>query len=210
VERLCLAAPATPGRVMARRPMCDTLIVFIVTIAASSGARLGTGKSPRTISLFVAVALLVLLVPLGTGASAAFPTVKVEGCKPPLIGPVRYSLWVSACGPAHVIRNTNYTYGVVVKNFGKASLRKIKLSVIHYDPITRSSIRYRRAYRTDYREHAAVWTLHDFKPGRLFRVNITLPFKQHNDPKGSNFTVEARGYGPSEVRDRTKDVVFTR
>ena len=39
------------------------MIVSIVTITASSRVRLGTGKSSR---LFVAVALLALLVPLGT------------------------------------------------------------------------------------------------------------------------------------------------
>jgi hypothetical protein len=38
--------------------------------------------------------------------------------------------------------------------------------------------------------------------------DITLPFKQHNDPKGSNFMVEARGYTPSERGGLTKDVIF--
>jgi hypothetical protein len=157
------------------------------------------------LSLLVAVALLLLLVPLGTSATAALPTI-VQGCVPPVIGPDRYRLWVSACGPTYVIRNTNYTYGVVIKNFGRTSFRKIELSVIHYDPITGSSIPYSRgAYN---RSDTAVWTLKKFKAGRFFRVNITLPFKQHNDPKGSNFVVEARGYGPSEHRDLTKDVIF--
>lgn len=189
-----------------KSPMWDAPIVSIVAIA-SSGARLGTGKSPRTITLFIAVAVLLLLVPLGTSASAA-PRNFVEGCNPPVLGPERYSLWVSACGPTYVIRNTNYTYGVVVKNYSKARFRKLKLSVFHYDPITRSSVPYSRPYnRTD----TAAWTLHNFKPGQLFRVNITLPFNEHNDPKGSNFVVEARGYGaPSETRNRTKDVVFKR
>jgi hypothetical protein len=36
----------------------------------------------------------------------------------------------------------------------------------------------------------------------------TVPFKQHNDPKGSNFMVEARGYSPSERGGLTKDVIF--
>jgi hypothetical protein len=40
------------------------------------------------------------------------------------------------------------------------------------------------------------------------RVNITLPFKQHNDPKGSNLMIEARGYAPSERGGFTKDVTF--
>jgi hypothetical protein len=73
-----------------------------------------------------------------------------------------------ACGPGHVIRNTNYTYGVAVKNFGKRSFRKLQ----------------------------------------LIRVNIVLPFKQHSDPKGSNFTVDVRGYGPSERGGLTKDFIF--
>jgi hypothetical protein len=58
------------------------------------------------------------------------------------------------------------------------------------------------------RSDTAVWTLKNFKAGRFFRVNITLPFKQHNDPKGSNLEVEARGYGPWEHRNVTKDVIF--
>jgi hypothetical protein len=89
-------------------------------------------------TLLLAVGSLVLLVPLGTSSSAA-PPILHEGCVPPAIGPDRYNLWVSACGPTYVVRNTNYTYGVVVKNFGGASFRRIELSVIHYDPITRSS-----------------------------------------------------------------------
>jgi hypothetical protein len=36
------------------------------------------------------------------------------------------------------------------------------------------------------------------EPGQFFRVNITLPFEQHNDLPGSNFVVEARGYSPHE------------
>jgi hypothetical protein len=103
-----------------------------------------------------------------------------------------------------VIRNTNYTYGVVVKNFGKRSFRRLKVTVIHQDPITRSSLPYSHRLRPDY----AVWTLRAFKPGQVFRVNITLPFRQHNDPKGSNLVIEVRAFGPSERGGLTKDVVF--
>jgi hypothetical protein len=158
----------------------------------------------RKFAVLLLPALPVLQVAFGTCASAA-PTVTIlQGCHPPLIGPDRYNLWVGACGPKYVIRNTNYTYGVVVKNYGKRSFRRLKLTVIHEDPITRSSIPYGHALRPDY----AVWTLHNFKPGQLLRVNITLPFKQHNDPKGSSFTVDVRGYGPSERGGLTKDVIF--
>jgi hypothetical protein len=76
--------------------------------------------------------------------------------------------------------------------------------VIHQDPITRSSSPYRHALRPDY----AVWTLNRFKPGQVFCVNIRLPFRQHNDPKGSNLMIEVRGYGPSERAGLTKDVTF--
>jgi hypothetical protein len=103
-----------------------------------------------------------------------------------------------------VIRNTNYSYGVVVKNFGKRSFRRVKLTVIHQDPLTRSSSPYSHALRPDY----AVCTLYKFKPGQVFRVNITLPFRQHNDPRGSNFVIEVRGYGPAERGGLTKDVTF--
>jgi hypothetical protein len=102
------------------------------------------------------------------------------------------------------MRNTNYTYGVVVKNFGNRSFRRVKLTVIHQDPITRSSLPYRHGLRPDY----AVWTVNNFKSGQLFRVKVTLPFRQHNDPKGSNLTIEVRGYGPSERGGLTKDVTF--
>ena len=62
-----------------------------------------------------------------------------------------------------------------------------------------------RALRPD----SAVWTLLRFRPGQLFRVNITLPFRQHNDPKGSNLMIQVRGYGPPEGGGwMTKDVTF--
>jgi hypothetical protein len=71
----------------------------------------------RKVTLLLLTALPALVIPLGTSVSAAQPTVTVVlGCKPPFLGPERYSLWVSACGPSHVIENRNYTYGAVVKN----------------------------------------------------------------------------------------------
>lgn len=171
----------------------------------------------RKITVLLVAALPLLVVSLGTGVSAAQPTVTiVPGCNPPFLGPERYSLWVSACGPSRVIENRNYTYGAVVKNYGKRAFRKLKLSLIHYDPITRSSRPYRREIRRNSAPpgsayypspmYAAVWTLSNFKPGQFFRVNITLPFKWRL--RGSHFVVEARGYSPHEIVGLSKRVVF--
>ena len=80
--------------------------------------------------------------------------------------------------------------------------------MIHYEPMTRSSLRYRSAApRLDY-SRTAVWTVNTFRPRQTFRVSFTLPFKQHNDPKGSNFLVEARVDGPDCASGVTKDVSF--
>jgi len=167
-----------------------------------------SGSKPtllRKITVLVVTTVPVLVVALGASASATRPTSSIgPGCNAPIVGPERSTLWVGACGRSRVIRNTKYTYGVVVKNYGKKSFRKVKLTVIHQDPIARSSVPYRLALRPDY----AVWTLHRFKPGRLFRVNITLAFRQHNDPKGSNLVIDARGYGPGAHAGITYDVTF--
>src|SRR5262245_16286891 len=71
-----------------------------------------------------------------SSASTPVPT----GCLPPVFGPTRNSLWISVCGPSRVIRNTRNSYGVAVMNFGKARFRTLRLSLIHYDPITASSV----------------------------------------------------------------------
>ena len=170
----------------------------------------------RKITLLLLTVLPALVIALGTSVSAAQPAITiVPGCNPPFLGPERNSLWVSACGPSHVIENRNYTYGAVGKNYGKRTFRKLKLAVIYYDPITRSSRPYRRERRGDLGPMmASVWTLNNFKPGRFFRVNITLPFKHHpigGNPyslTGSHFTVEARGYNPNERVGLSKRVVF--
>jgi hypothetical protein len=171
----------------------------------------------RKVTLLLLTAPAALLIPLGTTAAQPATTI-VPDCKPPFIGPEWYTtLWVSACGPSHVIENRNYTYGAVVKNYGKRTFRKLKLSVIHYDPITRSSRPYRRELRREIggppgSPHypppmmASVWTLDNFKPGQFFRVNITLPFKRRL--RGSYFVVEARGYSPHELVGLSKRVVF--
>jgi hypothetical protein len=175
----------------------------------------------RKVTLLLATALPALVIAVGTSVSAAQPGVTiVPGCTPPFLapflGPEKYSLWVRACGPSHVVENRNYTYGAVVKNYGKMTFRKLKLSVLHYDPITRSSRPYRRERRGDLPPPmmASVWTLNNFKPGQFFRVNITLAFQAaHRCPAPrcltqSHFTIEGRGYGPHEIVGRTKYVVF--
>jgi hypothetical protein len=64
--------------------------------------------------------------------------------------------------------------------------------VSHYDPISRASFPYRReaAANGDPHMRGAVWAVKNFKAGRSFRVSFALPFKQHRDPLGSNFSVE--------------------
>jgi hypothetical protein len=126
-------------------------------------------------------------------------------------GDVRDKLWLKACGPMKVIRGTDYSYTVVLTNISKTTFRRVELAVIHYDPITRSSIPYRREARPEYAPmYAAAWTLSKFKPGQSFRVGIRLPFEQHNNPKGSNIAIEARAQGPSDYTQLTKDVFFIR
>ena len=104
-----------------------------------------------------------------------------------------------------VTRGVNYNYAVVLANRGQATYGRITLSVIHEDPITRSSIPY-RSYRPD----CAIWRLAKFKPDKTFRVSFRLPFKQHNDPKGSNLTVGLRADRRSCMGGLTKDVIFVK
>ncbi len=152
----------------------------------------------------------VLLVTLGTSAPAS-PTAwpRCQAPTYPGLG-TRQKLGVHICGPSRVVRGKNYSYTVVLANFIPVRYRKITLSVIHHDPITRSSIPYRRVYNYVYGEKAAVWTLRNFKARpHTFRVSFMLPFKQHDDKKGSNLIVDARGYGPSAVvGGLTHDVFF--
>ena len=157
------------------------------------------------IGLQTASAGTARLVPaLGTSVSAA-PTAGGD-CPAMLYTPGdRGKLFLNVCGPGKVIRGVSYGYEVVLTS--KATHRKIKLTVIHQDPITFSSIPYDRAYRADY----TIWTIRNFKQGHIFRVSFRLLFKQHNDPKGSNFMVGAVAYGPP-VGDPggflSKDVTF--
>jgi hypothetical protein len=134
-----------------------------------------------------------------SGAPSAWPT-----CAAPFGTPDRgIKVVLNICGPKYVIRGVNYNYTVVVANRGQTTYRRITLSVIHEDPITRSSIPY-RSYRPD----CATWRLAKVKPNKTLRVSFRLPFKQHGDPKGSNFTVDLRADRRSCVGGLTKDVTF--
>lgn len=97
----------------------------------------------------------------------------------------------------------------MLRNNTKIRFRRVKLSVIHYDPIARSSRPYRREPSPVYRPmYAAVWIVRDLKPAQTFRVGIRMPFLRHKDPRGSTFMVEARA--PGAGGDATKDVSFIR
>ena len=157
----------------------------------------------KTTGLLLA-ALPALPIPLGTSVSAA-PSAGKD-CPAPIYWPgeSRSELFLNICGPGKVIRGVNYDYEVVLTS--KASHRAIKLTVIHEEPITRSSIPYSHGLRPDY----AIWTIKNFKQGQIFRVSFRLSFRQHNDPKGSNFMVGARAYGPPTGQGGflSKDVTF--
>lgn len=182
--------------------------------------RAGETRRPRWLGLprprawsRLQIALVVIVVGLMLAAAATATYVAIRDSKP---GPVRYSFEATVSGPTHVVRNTQHTYEVAVKNYGKKTFGTVELSVLHWEPISRSSKPYRRKTVSvgTTRERAAIWTMHNFKPGRSFRVYITLPFKQHNDPIGSNLEVWVRGLRPSvgrpERRNGMWDITFVR
>lgn len=186
----------------------------------------------RSTVLFLAVSAVVL-VAFGSGASAApraWPPCSatspyslaglMEAVKS---GDMREKVWVHVCGPTSVIPGRDYSYTVVFTNISDTTYRRLKLSVSHYDPLTRASLPYRReaAANGDPVMQGAAWRVMNFKPGRSFRVSFTLLFKQHRDPVGSNFDVEL---GPNldagafphcpcsnhSISGMTHDVVFIR
>ena len=196
-EELFRAIVSTPGdpRLAGRRPR----------------RRFGVPRPSKWSRLQIAVVVIVVGLMLAAAATATY--VATRDSRP---GPVRYSFEATVSGPTHVVRNTQHTYAVALKNYGKKTFRTVKLSVLHWEPISRSSIPYRRETVSvgTAQERAAIWTLHNFRPGGYFRVNITLPFKQHNDPIGSNLIVLVRGLRPSfgrpENQDGTTDITFVR
>ena len=156
-------------------------------------------------------ALVVVSVSLGTGASAARtpwpPCSATKGSSVESLramargGELRSKLFANICGPHQVIRGVNYSYTVVVTNIGDVNDRVLRVVLTHYDPLTRASL----PYRGEPAGVRAVWTRKNLKPGQSFRIGFTLPFKEHNDPKGSNFDVKA---DRSSMGLGTYDVVF--
>jgi hypothetical protein len=116
-------------------------------------------------------------------------------------GDLRSKLFANICGPHRVIRGVNYSYTVVVTNIRDVNDRAVRLVLSHYDPLARTSL----PYRGEPAGVRAVWTRKNLKPGQSFRVGFTLPFKEHNDPTGSNFSVKA---DRSALGLGTYDVVF--
>jgi hypothetical protein len=174
---------------------------------------LRSGRASLLKALLCFGALLSSAALLHADGTAAPNTASTwPSCSAPTYWPeeLRTRLPVNVCGPSRVIPSVNYSYTVVLRNNSKATYRSVKLSVIHYDPITRSSRPFRREARPRFSPmYAAVWTLRNFKPAQTFRLGIRLPFLKHKDPRGSNFMVESRARGAG-VFGSTKDVVFIR
>ena len=152
-----------------------------------------------TVIVSLLVASPVLLVSLPAGAAAA-PAAKVA-CPAAVGVPDRQFLFFNVCGPRDVTRNTNYNYTIVLTNGGHTGTGKVKLSMFHYDPITRSSVPYRQASgRVQFQWYEANWTL------ASFRATVTLSIRQHG--KSSLFIMRAVGQHPGAVGGMKKDVFF--
>jgi hypothetical protein len=165
----------------------------------------------RKINLLLLGTFVGLLVGLATITSATPTAAPTNGACP--TGPVStrqaLKLSLNVCGPTRVVRGTNHDYTVVLANYGDERYARVKLAVVHYDRLVRTSVPFRREARPSYAPmSAAVWTRKTFWPGNVFRVRISLPFRQQSDPKGSNFMVEARVPGRSGRVGFMKDVVF--
>ena len=163
--------------------------------------------------LWTLVSLAVAGLAPAAAASAAWPT-----CRPSSNAATRYDLQIRICGPTRVIPNRDYDYTVVVTNLGRfaeyssdtfgPTHRGITISVIHYDTLTRSSIRFRPGPEINPTMRTSVVKLKQLKRRQSFRFGITLPFRRHADPTGSNFVVVVRSLRPNETRDLYKDVVY--
>jgi len=116
---------------------------------------------------------------------------------------VRQKLSGNVCGPRRVIPGVNYSFTVVVTNISNKTFHPFTLHISHYDPFTRTSRPYRRtkAQNGDPIMKGAAWTVKRLRPRQSLRISFTLPFRRHNDPKGSNFDVAEIG---------THDVVFVK
>ena len=182
--------------------------VSLVSRQVNPGAVLGAVVVSWTL-----VSLAVAGLAAATAASAAWPT-----CRPWSSPATRYDLHLRICGPTKVIPNRDYDYSVVVTNLGRSveyssgtfgpTHRGITISVVHYDPLTRSSIRFRPGPEINPTMRTSVVTLKQLKRRQSFRFGITLPFRRHADPTGSNFVVFVRSLRPNETQDATEDVVY--
>ena len=157
-----------------------------------------------------AVGITLVVGLLGAGAAAA-PT-PWPRCTAPTDwagSERRQKLLVTVCGASRVVRGVEHNYTVLLTNVDKRSYRGLKLAVIHYDPIVRSSRPYRRGPQPlHYVMQEAIFTVGTLAPGKTFRLGIRLPFLQHNDPKGSNFMVYVRKRGSKTGAGITNDVWF--
>jgi len=138
-----------------------------------------------TASVLAVVTVLVAVFPL---ASSAAPSA-VAACpaKGGATDPDRAVLRFNVCGPREVTRNKRYAYTVVLTNGGGVNAGRVKLSVFHRDPITKSSVPFRdSSRRVQYGMYEAVWMLEDLAPGRSFRVTVTVTLPRYT--KNAQFT----------------------
>jgi hypothetical protein len=172
-----------------------------------------TGILQRGAGAIVVSLLLASAVLLWSGAIGAAAAPIATGCPASVRAADRGSrgfLSFTVCGPRDVSPSKNYDYTVVLTNGGHVGTGKVKLSVFHYDPIIRSSVRYRESSdRVDYGMYEADWTLGNLAPSRSFRVTITVSFGQHR--RNSLFTelvLRAAGEHPGAGGGMKKDVFF--
>jgi hypothetical protein len=162
-------------------------------------------KTLITAATFVAIAAVVAAMQLHSGGSAAAAGWPACPATHPLPGEVREKVWGHICGPKRVIPGVNYSFTVVVTNISRKTWHPFTLHIAHYDPFTRTSLPYRRtkvaAWLGDPIMEGAAWTVKRLRPNQSLRISFTLPFRRHNDPKGSNFAVR-------ELGNATADVVF--
>jgi len=172
-----------------------------------------SGILRRRSGAIVVLVLLASTVLLVSVANAAAGPMGKAGC-PASVGTAetgsRGFLSFTVCGPRDVTPTKNYDYTVVLTNNGHVNTGKVKLSVFHYDPISRSSVRYRESSsRVDYGMYEADWTLGNLAPGRSFRVTITVSFGQHRGKSlFTELVLRATGKHPGAGAGMKKDVFF--
>jgi len=162
--------------------------------------------------LTVAAAILLVAAAAGQATPAvAWPTCPIPSGLPEAAarGDLRDKVWLKICGPHEVVRGRNYKFTIVVQNISTVTFREFEMWIYHYDPITRSTRPYRRGAGGYGGMTAAILPLKSLKPRAIRGVSIMLPFKEHNDPIGSNVTIELRAAKWS-TGGTTHDVFFIR